>query len=219
MASRASHSRPRYETSEADTPLALAFRMAGYIKDARYIAAYVAQEYGPAHAPSVARVMEMQAQHERPFRKRQNEVARERERERQRAAAQAEREAEQEAELAARIEQQRKDAEALEAALAGFNSKQAGIVSAVAFAFAITPATLVGKSRKKRHVRARQVAIRLLRDRQIKVGKLSLPNIGKLIGGRDHSTIKHSLDTFDVMARHHPEVAAIYERLKGLAVQ
>jgi chromosomal replication initiator protein len=59
----------------------------------------------------------------------------------------------------------------------------------VAGAFGISRAELVGASRAATPLRARQVAILLTRE----ATDLSLPQIGRLYGGRDHSTILNSL--------------------------
>ena len=59
----------------------------------------------------------------------------------------------------------------------------------VADAFGISRAELVGSSRAATPLRARQVAILLTRE----ATDLSLPQIGRLYGGRDHSTILNSL--------------------------
>jgi chromosomal replication initiator protein len=59
----------------------------------------------------------------------------------------------------------------------------------VAGAFGISRAELVGSSRAATPLRARQVAILLTREST----DLSLPQIGRLYGGRDHSTVLNSL--------------------------
>jgi chromosomal replication initiator protein len=59
----------------------------------------------------------------------------------------------------------------------------------VANAFGISRAELVGSSRAATPLRARQVAILLTRE----ATDLSLPQIGRLYGGRDHSTVLNSL--------------------------
>ncbi len=59
----------------------------------------------------------------------------------------------------------------------------------VAVAFGISRAELIGGSRAATPLRARQVAILLTRE----ATDLSLPEIGRLYGGRDHSTILNSL--------------------------
>jgi chromosomal replication initiator protein len=59
----------------------------------------------------------------------------------------------------------------------------------VAEGFGISRAELVGSSRAATPLRARQVAIFLTRE----LTDLSLPQIGRLYGGRDHSTVHNSL--------------------------
>jgi chromosomal replication initiator protein len=59
----------------------------------------------------------------------------------------------------------------------------------VAAAFGISRAELVGTSRAATPLRARQIAILLTRE----ATDLSLPQIGRLYGGRDHSTILNAL--------------------------
>ncbi|MGC1853425.1 MAG: chromosomal replication initiator protein DnaA [Solirubrobacterales bacterium] len=59
----------------------------------------------------------------------------------------------------------------------------------VAAAFGISRAELVGASRAATPLRARQIAILLTRE----ATDLSLPQIGRLYGGRDHTTILNSL--------------------------
>jgi len=59
----------------------------------------------------------------------------------------------------------------------------------VSAAFGISRAELVGGSRAATPLRARQVAILLTRE----ATDLSLPQIGRLYGGRDHSTVLNSL--------------------------
>jgi chromosomal replication initiator protein len=59
----------------------------------------------------------------------------------------------------------------------------------VAAAFGISRAELVGTGRAATPLRARQIAILLTRE----ATDLSLPQIGRLYGGRDHSTVLNSL--------------------------
>jgi len=59
----------------------------------------------------------------------------------------------------------------------------------VAERFGISRAELIGSSRAATPLRARQVAIYLTRE----LTELSLPQIGRLYGGRDHTTVLNSL--------------------------
>ena len=64
------------------------------------------------------------------------------------------------------------------------------ILKAVADFYNISAADLIKRSRKKEVVRPRQVAMFLLRDET----KLSFPEIGQKLGGRDHSTVIHACE-------------------------
>lgn len=79
----------------------------------------------------------------------------------------------------------------------------------VAEGFGISRAELVGTSRAATPLRARQVAIFLTRE----LTDLSLPQIGRLYGGRDHSTVLNSLRRMEVGLGEDAELA---ERVDGL---
>ncbi len=64
------------------------------------------------------------------------------------------------------------------------------VLKAVADFYNISMADLLKRSRKKEIVRPRQVAMFLLRDDT----KLSFPEIGQKLGGRDHSTVIHACE-------------------------
>lgn len=64
------------------------------------------------------------------------------------------------------------------------------ILKVVADFYNISPADLTKRSRKKEVVRPRQVAMYLLREEI----KLSFPDIGSKLGGRDHSTVIHACE-------------------------
>lgn len=64
------------------------------------------------------------------------------------------------------------------------------ILKAVADFYNISSADLIKRSRKKEVVRPRQIAMFLLRDET----KLSFPEIGQKLGGRDHSTVIHACE-------------------------
>ena len=67
------------------------------------------------------------------------------------------------------------------------------VLSRVAQYFGIPPATLSGPSRQQTTTRARHCAIWLLRS----LCALSLSEIGRLLGGRDHSTIRQALQKME----------------------
>ena len=63
-----------------------------------------------------------------------------------------------------------------------------GIVKRVAAAFGVSEAELLGASRLRNVLRARQAAMYLVRE----LTGLSLPRIGAALGGRDHTTVLHA---------------------------
>jgi chromosomal replication initiator protein len=79
----------------------------------------------------------------------------------------------------------------------------------VAEGFGISRAELVGSSRAATPLRARQVAIFLTRD----LTDLSLPQIGRLYGGRDHTTILNALRRLEASLAEDTELA---EKVRGL---
>ena len=64
------------------------------------------------------------------------------------------------------------------------------ILKSVADFYSISLADLAKRSRKKEIVRPRQIAMFLLREET----KLSFPEIGQKLGGRDHSTVIHACE-------------------------
>ena len=81
----------------------------------------------------------------------------------------------------------------------------------VAEAFGISRAELVGSSRAATPLRARQVAIFLTRE----LTDLSLPQIGRLYGGRDHSTVLNSLRRVEASLAEDPGLAERVQDLRG----
>jgi chromosomal replication initiator protein len=80
----------------------------------------------------------------------------------------------------------------------------------VATSFGISRAELVGSSRAAGPLRARQVAILLTREET----ELSLPQIGRLYGGRDHSTVLNALRRIEAGIREDAELAGRVEQLR-----
>jgi chromosomal replication initiator protein len=81
----------------------------------------------------------------------------------------------------------------------------------VAERFGVSRAELVGSSRAATPLRARQVAIFLTRE----MTDLSLPQIGRLYGGRDHSTVLNSLRRVESGLGDDPDLAKRVEELRG----
>lgn len=91
---------------------------------------------------------------------------------------------------------------------------QVRLLKAVAHDFEIEPQNITGKDRHKRFVYARAVVIFILRERNPVVW--SFPQIGKLLGGRDHSTILNLWWQRDDLLRRHELIAACYAKRKAL---
>jgi chromosomal replication initiator protein len=81
----------------------------------------------------------------------------------------------------------------------------------VAELFGVSRAELVGSSRAATPLRARQVAIFLTRD----LTDLSLPQIGRLYGGRDHTTVLNSLRRVEASLDEDAELAEKIRELRG----
>jgi chromosomal replication initiator protein len=81
----------------------------------------------------------------------------------------------------------------------------------VAERFGISRAELVGSSRAATPLRARQVAIYLTRE----LTDLSLPQIGRLYGGRDHSTVLNSVRRLEAGMAEDEELARRVGELRG----
>ena len=81
----------------------------------------------------------------------------------------------------------------------------------VATRFGISRAELVGSSRAATPLRARQVAIYLTRE----LTDLSLPQIGRLYGGRDHSTVLNSLRRLEASLAEDPELSQRVDELRA----
>lgn len=81
----------------------------------------------------------------------------------------------------------------------------------VADSFGISRAELVGSSRAAVPLRARQIAILLTRE----ATDLSLPQIGRLYGGRDHSTVINSLRRTEAVLADDPDLARRVAELRA----
>lgn len=82
----------------------------------------------------------------------------------------------------------------------------------VAESFGISRAELVGSTRAATPVRARQVAIYLTRE----LTDLSLPQIGRLFGGRDHSTVLNSIRRVEARSGEDGDLAARIDKLRAV---
>ncbi len=76
------------------------------------------------------------------------------------------------------------------------------IIQETAAACNVTPAEVVGSSRRRDYVRARQIAMYLCRD----LTDLSLPKIGAKFGGRDHTTVMYAIDKVKTLMASDKEI-------------
>ena len=81
----------------------------------------------------------------------------------------------------------------------------------VGHSFGVSREELVGATRAATPVRARQVAIYLTRE----LTDLSLPQIGRLFGGRDHSTVLNSIRRVEARRAESPDFAARLDELRS----
>ncbi|MGK2933421.1 MAG: chromosomal replication initiator protein DnaA [Solirubrobacterales bacterium] len=86
-----------------------------------------------------------------------------------------------------------------------------GIREITARHFLTDTETLVSRKRDQRTSNARHVAIYLTRE----MTNLSLPQIGKLYGDRDHSTILNSIDNVEARLSVDPEVTTAVDTLRA----
>ena len=90
------------------------------------------------------------------------------------------------------------------------------IIHIVADSFGISEENILGRDRSRQIALPRQVAMYLLREE----AKISLPQIGEALGGRDHTTVMYGCDKItDMMERDHHfrrQVLDIKEQLYGL---
>ncbi|HKN68533.1 MAG TPA: chromosomal replication initiator protein DnaA [Gemmatimonadaceae bacterium] len=86
------------------------------------------------------------------------------------------------------------------------------IQQAVAKEWGVTTEGLKSKTRTKALTTPRQVAMHLARE----LLGMQLVEIGKAFGGRDHSTVIHSLDRVTVMLRDEPELRQHLDHVKNV---
>ena len=84
------------------------------------------------------------------------------------------------------------------------------IIEEVGKFYDIEESALRGMGRTKETNKARQIAIYLIRQ----MTKLSLADIGKEFGDRDHSTILHSISRVDKLCKEDPETEEIVKDIK-----
>ena len=85
------------------------------------------------------------------------------------------------------------------------------IINLVVQEFGISHYELMSKCRKRYIVLPRQVAMSLISN----YTNLTLKNIGKLFGGRDHSTVLYAIDTVQNLCDTDKYFKAIYIKLQS----
>ena len=83
------------------------------------------------------------------------------------------------------------------------------IVAVTAITYGYTLSDLQGSSRRQRLVEARHAAMYLCRD----LTDLSLTKVGRLLGGRDHTTVMHGIKKTKQRIRSDPELARLVQKL------
>jgi chromosomal replication initiator protein len=83
------------------------------------------------------------------------------------------------------------------------------ILAATAEAFSLTIADLEGPRRHQPLARARQIAMYIVRE----MTDLSLPKIGTIFGGRDHTTVLHGINTVNRLMTEDP---TLFDRVTAL---
>jgi hypothetical protein len=94
------------------------------------------------------------------------------------------------------------------------------IVDAVALECGVSRADILGTDRRARIVEARHLAMYAVHD---VIRTLSLPVVGRLFGGRDHTTVLHAVRKIEQRLRAGPEydrrVAALIARVSSAGLQ
>lgn len=85
------------------------------------------------------------------------------------------------------------------------------LVLSVCEIFSITPVQLFGQRRTRHLALARKALWALARE----TTALSLPQLGRLTGGRDHTTVLHGLQTFAADCARYPVFAGRVARLRA----
>jgi hypothetical protein len=197
---------------DADGPQGFASRLAGYIKDAPYIRAMAIREFGEHRAPSIETIRAMQAEHarQREVFAKQGFVEEE--------AANDDKDWQPDTfvpkERVRRYEGSGTVYKPVAVEVAPSFKVipircHTDVIAAVANAFDLTHADLVGPSRKTKHVAARAVAARIFLDR----GNSTLA-VGRFLR-RDHSSILNLIHSFDDRCKRFPQMRLVYERLSA----
>ncbi|NLD87461.1 MAG: chromosomal replication initiator protein DnaA [Clostridiales bacterium] len=108
------------------------------------------------------------------------------------------------------IETAKKAVEDIYRANPGLNPTPDYILSEASKYFSVSVQDIIGTRRSQDIMQARQVSIYLVR----KLTKMSLPEIGGVFGGRDHTTILHSVNKVDEQITNQPDFQKKVEMLE-----
>ena len=86
------------------------------------------------------------------------------------------------------------------------------IISAVCEYFDISRADIVGKKKSKEIVEPRMIAIYMISD----MLEMPLVSIGKIFGGRDHTTIMHARDKITDEMKHNRKTQTFVNEIKKM---
>ena len=84
------------------------------------------------------------------------------------------------------------------------------IMEAVASYYGVSPQALTGKQRDKKTALARQVTMYLLRDQN----HCGLADIGRILGGRDHTTVLHGYEKMAAEVDVNPQLRASIDQIR-----
>jgi len=84
------------------------------------------------------------------------------------------------------------------------------IMEAVASYYGVSPQALTGKQRDKKTALARQVTMYLLRDQN----HCGLADIGRILGGRDHTTVMHGYEKMAAEVDVNPQLRASIDQIR-----
>lgn len=87
------------------------------------------------------------------------------------------------------------------------------LVAAVSADLGLSPDDVAGPTRLKLYVHARAIISKILHDRNSTVW--SYPEIGRLLGGRDHTSILHCVKNLPKYMGSNPKLAEVYKARGG----
>lgn len=211
------------ELWSSDSAKGLAFRMASYNRDAKYIYGMVAREYGGSKLPTLRTIQAFIDEHQRS-KQHAKKVAEKRGEPNELEAIDFEVGRFDLPRMRKVRDYRRWDGGISRVAIAEVEAEGEAIpvegpftakalATSVARAFGLTYKDIVSPSRAVKNVCARAVIAKLLRERNPDV--YSFPRIAKEIGRRDHSTIHNLLGIWPERLRQYPAMREVYLAMGG----